>query len=336
MEVRYLPCQPHCFSFGGFDLQMIHTLEAVKDVGVNVKRLNPWERNSHFDILHLWGFDVANYRNIVFAKRDRKKVVLTALTGYISGARENLKWRVRNFLKSYAYNKEMIRLIDSLVVLNEGQAEFAEKYWQVPSSKISIIPAIVQENYFEQHSAAGTSFYETYGVKDFILTTGNVGVRKNQMKLAEACASINKNLVIIGNAFSGEEKYTQQLAAFVKANPCITWIKELKNNSSSLIAAYKECNAFALISHEEQQPISPLEAAVMHKPVLLGNKSYARQKYFSNACLVDVDNTRKIADAILAIEKSPSDYIIPYEYLHPFKAKEVGMQYANLYQAFII
>lgn len=335
MEVRYLPYQPHCFSFGGFDLQMIHTLDAVKEAGVKAIKLNPWDRDNAFDIIHLWGLDIANYRNIVFAKKDKKKIVMTTLSGYVGGMKEDLKWKVRNRLRSYAFYREMTSKIDSLVLLNEGQAEFAVKYWRVAESIISIIPAIVQENYFRQQETNRTAFCDAFGVKDFILTTGNVGVRKNQLKLAEACAKINKNLVIIGNALPGEEKYGKQLDDFANNNPCITWIKELKNNSTLLISAYNECDAFALVSREEQQPISPLEAAVRGKPVLLGNSSYARQKYFTNTCLVDIEDAGKIADAITGIGKSPQTYIIPPHYLNSFRAKEVGEQYARLYRSIL-
>ena len=334
MKIKYLPCQPHCFGFGGFDLQMIHTLEAVKKAGVSGEKLNPWDRDSDFDIIHLWGLDSSNFRSALFAKKANKKIVLTALTGYVGPFKSRIINYLVNRFQLFNYNREIIKLIDSFVVLNEGQKEAAIKLYNVPEKIISIIPAIVHSDYFDYKNTENV-FFNCFGFTKFILTTGNVGYRKNQINLAKACIRLNKKLVIIGNVAIGEEIYGLELEELVAVNDNILWIREIENNSNLLISAYSECELFCLVSRDEQQPISPLEAAVLGKPLLLANKTYARQIYFKNACLTDPDSIEAIMSSIIKILVNPANYVTPISHLKEFKSESVGENYKELYNSLI-
>src|SRR3569623_2271318 len=61
MRVKFFPWQPHCFAFGGFDMQMLDTLDSIKNVGVDASKLDIWSRDNNFDIIHLWGVGMLNY-----------------------------------------------------------------------------------------------------------------------------------------------------------------------------------------------------------------------------------------------------------------------------------
>src|SRR4051812_48074208 len=88
MKVRVAPLQPHCFAFGGFELQMLDALEAARRAGVAIQQLDPWSRDDAFEIVHVWGLETANASLVMWAKRAGKKVVLTALLPYLTwGAR---------------------------------------------------------------------------------------------------------------------------------------------------------------------------------------------------------------------------------------------------------
>lgn len=330
MKVRYLPSQPHCFAFGGFDLQMLHTLEAVKKLGINVEKLNPWDRDNDFDIIHLWGLDASNFRAAYFAKQERKKIVLTALTGYVKGAIQNFKLELFNKLQLVNYEYELIKLLDCLVVLNQGQADAAHKFYKIPLKKIKIVPAIINDQFFK-YGDDDVSIKNEIGINDFVLCTGNVGKRKNQLNLAKACIRIGKPLVIIGNLASGEYEYGDALNKIVETNKNVYWIKEISNYSNIFISAYKACSMFVLISHDEQQPISPLEAAVIGKPIILANKTYAKQEYFKNAILVNPNSINEITDAITSAYINPHKYMVDKSKLNDFKSEIVGQKYKMIY-----
>jgi glycosyltransferase involved in cell wall biosynthesis len=337
MKIRYLPCQPHCFSFGGFDLQMINTLNALKNnFNIDIDKLNPWDRNNDFDIIHLWGLDASNFRTAYFAKKNNKKIVLTALTGYISSNISFYKNYFLNKLQLFNYNQKLINLIDVLVVLNEDQAKTAIKYYNIPVSKIRIIPLIVNDIFYNNKFDLNYTYFNKFGIDDFVLCTGNICVRKNQLNLAKACLDINKKLLLIGNISSGEEEYGKELENLVNLNQTkIFWFKEMDNNSIDYITAYHLCSVFALISFDEQQPTSALEASVIGKQLILSNKPYAKQNYFKNSILVNPNFIKDIGNGILEAYKKSNSIFVDKFLFKKFTSTIVSNDYYNLYKELI-
>jgi glycosyltransferase involved in cell wall biosynthesis len=324
MKVKYMPNQPHCFAFGGFDIQMLATLKAVNNAAVLASKLDVWSRDSDFDILHCWGLGFMNYETYEWAKKAGKQLVSTILMYDIEGFEKKLKFKISSLIYKQRLLIQMLALPDAVVVVNESQAELCHKYYKVAEGKISIIPHVVDESFFQASKVTTDAGY--------ILTTGNICRRKNQLSLAMACIKQNMQLVIIGKIMQGEEKYGQELAALVKANPqLITWIPELKENSTEILNYYANCSLFALPSFVEQQPISLLEAAIMQKPLLIADRNYAHQKFYSNAYLVDPASTNDIANGLMQINKNKPAYIPPAETLNLCNSKLIGSAYTELY-----
>jgi glycosyltransferase involved in cell wall biosynthesis len=329
-RIRYVPFQPHCFSFGGFDLQMLSALKAVRKYGVDAKPLDPWSRDFDFDILHCWGFDFANYFNILFAIKAGKKVVCTALIGGMTTINDKLRFRISSYIKKARFLLEMAEMLDALVVVNETGHFIANKYFKVPKNKIHIIPHIIDEHYYNQD--ADTTFTNKYNIRDYVLTSGNVCERKNQINLANACTQKSINLVVIGDVLDGEQAYGEKLAMLAMKAGNIKWIKGFPAHSPLLVSAYKNCSVFALPSHLETQPISALEAAALNKPLLLADKQYAHQKYYKNACLVHPDSIEDIATGLIKVYSDKISYLVPRDILEECRESFVGKSYAAVYE----
>lgn len=330
MKVLYYPYQPHCFAFGGFDMQMINTLESVIKQGVKASRMDIWSRNNDFDILHLWGVDENNYQLISWCKKSGKFVVATVLLPYYDTVRSQVGQLFRtSFPGKFKRQQKYFNMLDKIVVLNDVQANVLRKYYKVPPERIDIIPNIVEEKYFS-HSDA--SFSKKYQLFDYVLCTGNICTRKNQFNLAMACIQLNQNLVLIGNVLDGESIYADKLNKLISDHKNILWIKELPKASDDLVAAYKECSVFALPSLSETQPISALEAASMHKPIILLNKGYAHQNYYNGAILSKSSSTKDIKNALRIAAKLKSQTII-YPQIAECREENVGKLYLNCYNS---
>ncbi|WP_162426910.1 glycosyltransferase family 4 protein [Pontibacter pudoricolor] len=333
MKIKFLPYQPHCFAFGGFEVQMLSTLQALRESGIDATTLDVWERDSSFDVLHCWGLGVANYENVFWGKKAGKKVVLTALLPYY----ETILEKAKHYLSLGVYKarlfKEMLQVIDKVVVVNELQADVCIRHFGVPASKLEVIPNVVQHLYFKTAGHTGSLFTQHYQVSDFILTSGNVCSRKNQLNLALAAVKAGVNLVIIGKIMEGEEKYGETLEKVVQENANITWIKGLAPGSEVLVDAYAACSAFALPSYIEQQPISLLEAAIMRKPLLISDKAFARQKYYKNALLVNPGSIDAIAKGLHQVLNGSSKYLVPSQLLQEVKPQHVAQAYAAVYNS---
>jgi glycosyltransferase involved in cell wall biosynthesis len=325
MKVKYFPWQPHCFAFGGFDIQMLNTLDSVKNAGVDVSKLDIWSRDNKFDIIHLWGVGLLNYHVIDWAKKSGKLIVATVLLPYHDTIRSKLGYcyRYLKIIQLIHYYKK----IDRIIVLNNEQLNVLNKYYNIPSSKIDIIPNIIENGYFR---IPGFNFFEKYGISNYVLCTGNISLRKNQYNLALACINLNLNLVLIGNVLDGESLYGEKLETLITKHRNIIWIRELQSGSDELVSAYYNCKMYALPSKNETQPISALEAVAMRKPLVLMDRKYAHQSYYKGATLCKSPSVKDIEKAITEVI---NDNKIPKENKEILNCQKekVGQMYKTCY-----
>lgn len=332
MKIKYCPYQPHCFAFGGFDMQMLNALDAVNKTGLDASKLDIWSRDNDFDIIHIWGVGPGNYHIIDWAIKSKKIIIATVLIPYNDTLRLKLS-SLKHF--NSAWKKQLISYydkIDRIVVVNESQSNALNKYYKVPTFKIEIIPNIIEDNYFVEPVF---NFAKKYKVKDYILCTGNISSRKNQLNLAYACANLKVDLVLIGNILDGEKAYAQKLEELTQKNTSIKWIKELSKGSEELASAYFHCKIFALPSKNETQPISALEAAAMGKQLILSDRAYAKQDYYQGAVLARTTSVGDIETALkIALKRKPNTH--KNQKLFECKKEAVGESYKKVYQKVII
>ncbi len=330
MKVKFVPYQPHCFAFGGFEIQMLGALDAVIKAGVQAEKIDVWSKDSDFEILHCWGLGFHHYENMRWAKHAKKKIVLTALLSYYENFNERLRHLLSTHIKKAQYYIQIANMADAVVVVNELQAEACRRYFKVPREKIHVIPNIVNSLFFD--SPPDTSFVKKFPVSNYVLTVGSVCSRKNQLNLAYACVKGNRNLVIIGRLLEGEESYGEQIDAEIKKNRNITWIRGLSSNSSELVSAYQNCAIVALPSFVEQQPITLLEAVAVQKPLLIADRAYARQKYYRNAMCVSPGSIDAIVDGIRKVTANPLLFTPTKSVLEECREENVGQEYVNVYR----
>ena len=330
MKVKYYPSQPHCFAFGGFDIQMINTLESVIKAGVEASKLDIWSRDNDFDIIHLWGVSPHNFQIIEFAKKGGKKIIATVLAPYHDTPRSKLGYYYRSFfhVKNLKY---YYKLIDKIIVLNDLQLKVLTKYYKVPPSKMEIIPNIIEDKFFELPEL---NFSEKHGIDNYVLCCGNICPRKNQYNLAQACVNLNVNLVLVGNILDGESSYGEKIASLVERNKNLIWIKGLPNASEELVSAYYHCTIYGLLSKDETQPISALEAVAVQKPLILMDRAYAHDAFFKDATLC---KSPSVKDIEIALKEgiSKKEFVKENFDIKYCTEKNVGELYKNCYMRLV-
>ena len=330
MQIKFLPYQPHCFAFGGFEIQILNNLEALSSIRMNVSKMDYWDRSAEFDIMHCWGLGFPHYENIEWGKRAGKKIVASILLYDYDTLAKRIKFKISSYLSVQRYLVEMLSKVDAVSVVNELQAETCHRLYGVPKSKIWVIPNVVDEKYFMSRDVVKAS---AISLSDYVLILGNVCSRKNQYLLAKACIKGDRKLLIIGKVMDGEAAYGEKLDLLVKENENITWIKGLKENSDELLNYYSGAAMIALPSFVEQQPLSLLEGAIVGKPLLIADRKYAKQKLYSNACLVDPSSIASILDGIEKIYADPVLYCETAQQMEICRAANVAQQYKKLYES---
>ena len=325
MRVRTLPTQPHCFFFGGLDIQMHRTLELMQGVGIDAQKLDPWSRDSDFDVLHCWSLDGIHRLAVDGAKHYNKKVVISALLpfadlrGWIRHAGALIEGRRR-------VQRRMARQLDLLFVHCEPQREAAIKLFSVPAEKIEIVPTILDPELYNH-----TPVPPIDDLTGYIACVGNIWPRKNQLRVAQAAKKIGCPAIFIGNAMAGEEAYTAAFAEIVDSTPNFRWYKWV--SEPDLRRVLSNALAIVLPSFLEVQPGAPLEGAAMGKPILLGNKPYARQKYYQNAYIAEPTSIDSIARGIESIRNDPTRHVPPREFILECHPDQVSARFKRIFES---
>ncbi|MEJ2883672.1 glycosyltransferase family 4 protein [Pedobacter sp. GR22-6] len=330
-KVTYFPLQAHCFAFGGFEVQMLSAFKAVKNFGydgLSLSKVDVWSRIADFDVAHFWGLEIDNFSNLIWAKKSGKKVVLTALFGYY----ETFLLKAKNFASRYLhagrFRLEMLKYVDILVVVSDEQKILANKYYGFSEDRIIVIPNIVSNEFMtltKRVLPLGLPFQQ------YVLCVGNVCQRKNQEILIDAVVKLGLNLVLVGKPIAGERSYVSRVEEKVNLNKNIIWIEGLREGSEELVSLVQNCSVFALPSFSETQPISMLEAAFCAKPLLTGNRAYAKQKFYQNAMLVNPNSLSAIQIGLESVVRDPIKYVSPSIYLTECTEEAVGQAYSNIY-----
>ena len=323
-HVKVVPHQAHCFAFGGFDIQMLAALEAARNAGVDVARLDPWSRDADFEIMHFWGLDIGHMANIHWSKQAGKAVIMTALLPYLTP----LTW-LRSIgarlIGLARQRRKLLSGVDQLVVVNRGQAVTARWMFGVPPGKVTVIPNIVSPCFFKARLVKQKA-------NGHVLCTGNICRRKNQLALVHACRRANLPLLLIGSVLTGEEAYGDDVRNAMQCDVRMRWMPAIAHGSDELIRAYQEASVFALVSKSETQPICLLEAAAVGCPLVIADLPYARQEFYTGAVLVNPNSIDSIVNGLTRAFNHGEGQVTDINNVLACSQELVGQAYAELYR----
>lgn len=324
MRVRTVPVQPHCFLYGGFDIQMVRTHEALHSVGVDARPLDYWSREEEFDILHVWGLEPQHQDLVRIAKDYGKKVVMTALLPYLTPMTYLYHWAGRT-----KQAREILRYVDVLLVVNQLQADTAAKIYGFPRQSIEIIPTILNPLFFDSIAVPKP----LDDLKNYIVCAGNILPRKNQIRLAQAALQAGCSVVFIGNTMGGDQAYADEFHLIIEANPSLKWYKWL--SWEDLYRVLRNATAIALPSFRECQPASGLEAAALQKPLLIAKRPYAYQEFYKGAMMVDHKSVESIANGLMQIMAKPKRYIPNQDLINECRTEVVALKLRHIFEQLI-
>ena len=326
--VKVVPFQAHCFAFGGFELQMLNALQAAGSVGVNIERFDAWSRSNDFDVLHFWGMGVQHLNNIDWTKRSGKKVVLSVLTPYAT-SRFLLRGWVSRIVSQGKILQQMLSLVDAITVVNTGQKEYLLRVYNYPEECVFVVPNIVEDIFYDT-APTDNGLGEKFSKGAYVVCSGNLCTRKNQLMLVKACIAGDIPLVLVGGILTGEESYGQQVIELISGKDNIKWLDHLRAGSPELSSIIKNAGVFALVSHYEQQPISALEAVAAGVQVVMSDRPFSHQLFYENACLVDPDSEKSILGGV-ARALQQKDTVVNKN-IQNCKTEKVGMAYRDVYE----
>lgn len=312
MRVRILAEYPNSIVFGGIELQCLRTFYKLKELGVSVDLLDYHNKDEKYDILHIFGNPASMYEICYYAAKT-KKVIISAVCG--ATGPPGFKTRITRMLSDMAniahqrtdnYRlRFMFQSASHIICLNELEKDYIAMNYDIALPKLTIINAGVEACYF--HSTPDV-FVEKYGMKDFVLYTGNIVERKNPLRLAKVLTRLGLKGVFIGEVFNAELEYAARFKEIISMNKDLLWIRGLPHDDPFLVSAYAAASLFCLPSSSETQSASALEAMATGTPIILGDFPYSYQPPFENALRCNHRDEQSIENCIKEALQSPSNY----------------------------
>lgn len=301
MKIRVVPMQPHVFLYGGFDMQMVRTIELLQSVGVDAKPLDFWSKSDEFDILHIWGLDRQHLLLTNTAKTYGKKIVMTPLLPYLSPLLY-LRYWAGMIEGRKKVERDILKNIDLMLVVNDLQAETAKKLYGFPDSKIKIVPTILDKVFFDKDADA----YSISDQKKYFICVGNILPRKNQLEIARSAIKTNTAIMFVGNELAGDESYVREFDALVSSSPLLSWHKDF--SPSQVFRAMINSKGVVMPSFVEVQPTAALEAVALGKPLMLADRAYAYQDFYRGSLKVDPGSSEEIGKGLILLKEQPEKY----------------------------
>jgi glycosyltransferase involved in cell wall biosynthesis len=214
----------------------------------------------------------------------------------------------------------------AIITITEADAEAARVIYGLERNRIDVIPHGIADGYFKCTTEA---WHKTYGEKSFVLSVGAVQRRKNQLLLARVCNDLKLPLVLLGPVLAGQSEYARPVGEAMRQNESLggRWLQHLQNEDKLLQSAYAACRVFALLSHNETQPISVMQAMAARKPVLLLKASYAEDNLFRELPQVSSCDMQTVAEALKQVWESGRTTELSLDYAWHSVARQLQTVY---------
>ncbi|HCT84077.1 MAG TPA: hypothetical protein DF296_02640 [Candidatus Margulisbacteria bacterium] len=334
LQVRILPEYPFGLAYGGLEMQCQRTLNELAKIAPGIKYLDYFSRADNFDLLHIFGNPPGLYEACYYA-HSHKKIVISAVCGAMNISLTRATYykifskalNLLNQRNDYERLRYMFQSASHIICLNSLEKQYIQNYYDINSTKISIIPNGVEKAFF---FATSDLFIKRYGINDFVLYSGNIVKRKNPLLLAKVLSDMNIKGVFIGGVVGDEPEYVKQFEEIVNASPNLLWVKGLASSDPLLASAYAASKVVCLPSIAETQPQVALEAMALGKPVILADMPYAYQEPFTDVLRCSIDGRDSLVDCIHCALDNPEVHTHPLSDI--YKWENIAKSIVDIYK----
>lgn len=299
---------------GGVATQAVRTYEETLKRGLPLELYDPW-KSYDWDSIAAVHIFCANHESVNIAKAVKGKGIPLIVSSVFYSSHSDLLIKgellfskvlqkvVSGIRTSFDYLKEICTLADRVLPNTEAEKEKLVNAIGIDPKKIHVIPNGVDDRF---SSASDSLFYDTYGVRDYILSVANLGyIRKNMLNLIKALQDIDHPAILIGPYF--DTPYGRACKKELAKAPHIQWIGELKNDSPLLASAFAGAKLFALPTLFETPGIASMEASLAGSTVVTTPYGGTKEYFGDYVTYANPKSIQSIQQAIEEGLKSTSD-----------------------------
>lgn len=273
---------------GGPKTQILQTMNHLENRGIKVKLMDMWDGHDTWpdcDLFHLFASNLGVYDLARYLASHRVKFVVSpifftrrspAVIRLVRAAERTMRKTVRGMWSDYGFAGDICHWAQHCLPNSSEERNLLIKGLKVPPDRVTVVPNGVEDRFAKADPGL---FHRKYGLKDFILNVGHIGIaRKNTLSLVRALSDIDHPAVIIGHVTPSEE--TDQCLKEARKNENLLIIPGLDHESPLLASAYAACKVFVLPARYETPGIAALEAGLAGARVVMtphgGTRDYFR------------------------------------------------------------
>ncbi|MFY7810547.1 MAG: glycosyltransferase [Flavobacterium sp.] len=346
---------------GGDTIQILKTKEYLEKKGFEVDISLDFEPNlAEYDIVHLFNLmepqDI--YRQMVNAKKQNKKIVLSTIYGLYTeferNARGGLFQKLANLLNPYQiqyirliikhfyekrfhkgiyqmiwkgyYNmlKEIAKNTDVFLPNSVSEMRRIENELKLKNYNFISIPNSIDKSIFNDDLPSEK--YSQY--KDCILCAARIEGRKSTLNLVKAVKDTKYKLVLVGNESKNQKKYVEEVHK--QAGENVYFLGAISHND--LKDLYKVAKVHVLASWMETPGLSSLEAAVMGCNIVVTEKGDTFEYFEDYAFYCDPNDYKSIRSAIDIAFNTPVNQKLKEKILNNYTWEKTVEETIKAYQ----
>jgi glycosyltransferase involved in cell wall biosynthesis len=186
--------------------------------------------------------------------------------------------------------RRLLQMADRILPNSKAEKELLSEVFQVPLEKFDVVYNGIDPIFFSDDQPEPQLFREHFKITGpFVLNIGNIETRKNQIRLAEACARLGAPLILIGHVRS--DAY---LAEVLSTSSKAKYLGPMDHHSPLLRSALRACTVFALPSLLETPGLAALEAFALGAPLLVTTEGPTREYFGEHASYVNPQEAEDI------------------------------------------
>ena len=233
----------------------------------------------------LWGERVLpEALGIVETDDELQAALLGIASGLLPAGRFTREGRNRNTVEYETLQSAVLDRVDAIIPISDREAALIARRFPNAPAAYSIPTGVAAAP-----AASPEPFAEAYGVRDFVLVSGRLEPRKNQLMLLLALRDTDLPIVVAGAHVNVE--YAKLCRRFAPERTVFTE----RLDDAMLASARAGARVHALPSWWECAGISSLEAALADCNVVMGNRA-AEPEYFGDGAYycdpADVDSVK--------------------------------------------
>jgi glycosyltransferase involved in cell wall biosynthesis len=276
MKVVFFTPRPLSLAFGGQEVQLTRTRDALQRRGVDVRLGDPFdpELMNDVDLVHLFGSDYT-YAQLVKLLGARGIPYVVSSVFYPVGRTRTVHTALARVPYSQSWLQRRV-LSSARAVLPNSKAEAAllKRMFALPDSLLKPVPNGVDIDFVGKDPSMFVRTHLPGGwpqEEAFVLSVGRIEQRKNSLALLRAAKREGLRVVFVGQTVPAERAYATTFAHELNGYSGAHHVPFLPSGSADLANAYAAAHVHALVSDLETPGLASLEAALNGANIVYGD-----------------------------------------------------------------